>query len=540
MKKLLLPIAAFLLSTGVNAQTYFSDDFSSGNLNNWTLTNSDGDGFDWVIADYDDGAQEEHASSASWDGTAGVLTPDNWMVSTAIDLSAASGTINLDWKVYGQDQAYADENYTVYVGTSNSIVTLASSTTTFTEVVGTSAGYMSRTLDVSAFAGQTIYVAFRHHGVSDMFRLNIDDVKVKTPLNNDLLLSTVTVDNTSDGDRTFTIKCLNDGLNTVTAFDVDWSFDGGATSTENITGVNVAAGSTYDVVVNVNGVTPGVKGFNAEITTSDDDNSNNAFSASFTFVLPVPQFTGTDSNGNPFDLYDALGNGQAILLDFMASWCGPCESSTPEVSEWIQDNGSGSGIVQAIAISTESTDDDAVMNGLDWNGGFYHYPKFAYTAAGSALYSHYATMNNSNGIPLFVLICPDVNDPGHSTIIEMDAGYGAGMFTGQYNTSLNNCASATYTNSDGINQKGIVLENVSIYPNPANAEANVNITLSEAANVSVTIVNALGQTVYTNNLGDVNGEQLIKVNTTDLEEGIYFVQVSINGTVTTERFSVVK
>jgi len=43
MKKLLLPITALLLSTGINAQTYFSEDFSSGNLNDWTLTNADGD-----------------------------------------------------------------------------------------------------------------------------------------------------------------------------------------------------------------------------------------------------------------------------------------------------------------------------------------------------------------------------------------------------------------------------------------------------------------------------------------------------------------
>ncbi|WP_340155279.1 hypothetical protein [uncultured Winogradskyella sp.] len=49
------------------AQTYFSDDFSSGDLTSWTLTDSDGDTFNWNIANLE-AVQAEHATSASWDG----------------------------------------------------------------------------------------------------------------------------------------------------------------------------------------------------------------------------------------------------------------------------------------------------------------------------------------------------------------------------------------------------------------------------------------------------------------------------------------
>jgi len=539
MKKLLLPITALLLSTGINAQTYFSEDFSSGNLNDWTLTNADGDAFDWVIQDYTDG-QGNVATSLSWDATAGALTPDNWMVSSVIDLAAATGTVNLEWKVKGQDQSFVAENYTVYVGTAADIATLGASATNFNEVLTTSTGYMSRTLDVSAFAGQSIFVAFRHHNVSDMFRMNVDDIKVRTPLANDMLVQSVTVDNTSDGDRTFTITCLNDGLNAVTAYDLDWTFDGGAATTINTTGVNIASGATHTLTVNVNGVTPGAIDFTANITTADDDMTNNNNTTAFTFVLPILPYTGTDTDGNVFDLYTQLEAGQSVLLDFMASWCGPCEASTPEISEWIQVNGSGNGKVQAIAITTESTDSDAVMSGLNWNGGFYHYPKFAYDAENNTQYNHYATMNASNGIPLFVLICPNVNDPGHSEIIQMGAGYGAGMFlTGAYNTALNGCASATYDVS-GVEETVSKRINVSIFPNPAVDNANINLVLIENSNVSINMINALGQTVYTTEMNNVNGAQNVQVNTSNLETGMYFVNVTINGNTTTERINVTK
>jgi len=539
MKKLLLPITALLLSTGINAQTYFSEDFSSGNLNDWTLTNADGDAFDWVIQDYTDG-QGNVATSLSWDATAGALTPDNWMVSSVIDLAAATGTVNLEWKVKGQDQSFVAENYTVYVGTAADIATLGASATNFNEVLTTSTGYMSRTLDVSAFAGQSIFVAFRHHNVSDMFRMNVDDIKVRTPLANDMLVQSVTVDNTSDGDRTFTITCLNDGLNAVTAYDLDWTFDGGAATTINTTGVNIASGATHTLTVNVNGVTPGAIDFTANITTADDDMTNNNNTTAFTFVLPILPYTGTDTDGNVFDLYTQLEAGQSVLLDFMASWCGPCEASTPEISEWIQVNGSGNGKVQAIAITTESTDSDAVMSGLNWNGGFYHYPKFAYDAENNTQYNHYATMNASNGIPLFVLICPNVNDPGHSEIIQMGAGYGAGMFlTGAYNTALNGCASATYDVS-GVEETVSKRINVSIFPNPAVDNANINLVLIENSNVSINMINALGQTVYTTEINNVNGAQNVQVNTSNLETGMYFVNVTINGNTTTERINVTK
>lgn len=538
MKKFLCLLSGCALGISAQAQTYFSDDFSSGNLNNWTLVDSDGDGNDWYVLNFNDGIQNDHATSASYAGSA--LNPDNWMVSQAIDLTSATGTVFLTWKVYGQDQDWPAENYSVYVNTSSDVNTMITDGNAFTEVLTTSNGYMFRSIDISSHVGETVYIAFRHHNVSDEFRINLDDIEVMSVAANDLKVSNVLIDNSIEGDRTFQIIVTNNGTNPVSAFDLDWSFNGGSTTTVSPTGLNLEFGDSYTIEVPVNGtVAANNIPFVATITTSDDDDSNNSLTQNFNIVLPIRQYIATDSHGEDFNLYNSLSSGQAIILDFMASWCGPCESSTPEISAMIQNNGSGEGRVQALAISVEQTDNNSVLNNLDWNGGFYSYPKFAYTAENNAQYYHYGVnhdFNSGGSIPFFVMICPNVTDPGRSEIVKVDVGYGNGMFVA-YQSALDACPSATL--SIDINEEELETT-LSVYPNPAKESATVSFN-ADAENTSVEVINSLGQTVYSVELGSVMGQNEVNIPTSELAEGLYFVNVkNSNGSTATARLSVVK
>ncbi|PKR82151.1 hypothetical protein CW751_02095 [Brumimicrobium salinarum] len=538
MNKLLLG-ASLLFATGLSAQTYFEDDFSSPLSNNWTLIDGDEDNNNWLRPQTQQGATVEMATSKSYDNANGTpLTPDNWMISEVIDLSSAVGVTMLSWIARAQDQSFPDEKYSVYVGTASDTTSFIANGANFTDVVGyTGDDWSAESIDVSGFNGQTIYVAFRHHDVTDQFWLNIDDVKVAKVPDNDLSLNGLSLDKTIIGDRTVTVEVKNTGVNTVNSFDVSLDFDGDV-YTENVTGLNLNFGDVHSLNINITGVTAGVKTISAELTTSDDVATNNSISGSLEILNPIPQYIATDSEGNSFNLHDRLSNGQAIVLDFMASWCNPCLQSTPALSEFIENNGSGQGDVEALAITVEQTDDASVLNGLNWNGGFYEYPKFPYSATNVQHYSHYASnheLNAGGSIPFFLLICPDVQNPELSTIVKSDEGYSNGMFNA-YQTALDQCPTATMDVVEMTAQE----VDFKAYPNPANNVVNIDFELNTQEETTISIINTVGQTVVVNNLGSVTGVQSIQLNVADLEAGMYIVKVKTSNGEQTKRISVAK
>jgi hypothetical protein len=164
--------------------THFSDDFEDQDISDWTTTDSDGDTYNWGdIFQVNDGSGNPVSPvsmiSRSWQSAP--LTPDNWVVSSAVDLTTATAPITLEWKVQASAASWDLEEYSVYVSTSNSIGTLVNSTTTFNEIYNDPADastQYTRVLDLSAHAGETVYLAFRHWNCTDQDWLSIDDVNV--------------------------------------------------------------------------------------------------------------------------------------------------------------------------------------------------------------------------------------------------------------------------------------------------------------------------------------------------------------------------
>ena len=83
---------------------------------------------------------------------------------------------------------------------------------------------MARSLDVSSFAGQTVYVAFRHHNSTDWFRMNLDDISVRTIQANDVEMTSISTPTVSATGTNVTIAgtVTNKGANTITSLDVTW------------------------------------------------------------------------------------------------------------------------------------------------------------------------------------------------------------------------------------------------------------------------------------------------------------------------------
>ena len=186
MKKTLLLAGVVLASVfNANAQVVFSDDFNDLTLAPWTVIDADGDTRNWsVVQIQDNGGQPVGTPvlrSASWQTVP--LTPNNYAFTPAIDLSGffpGSGTAELSWKVMAIDAAWDLEQYTVYVGTENTVAHMLASPLSFNEPSLAGVNTLTeRTLDVTDYLGQIIYVAFRHHGVSDQFTMEVDDVAVE-------------------------------------------------------------------------------------------------------------------------------------------------------------------------------------------------------------------------------------------------------------------------------------------------------------------------------------------------------------------------
>ncbi len=190
MKKVLLTMTAFCAAVSLNAQIIYSEDFSDPATSGFTAADLDGDMNTWGF--YDVSASTAlhlnplgtAAGSQSWDGTIG-LNPDNLLISPAIDLSAASGTLMLMWDVASVEDAgstFAAEEYEVYVVNDPADVATASSVSG--EIVPDGGQVYTRSVDISGMAGSaTVYVVIRHFNTFDMNLLIVDNIMIEQTLN---------------------------------------------------------------------------------------------------------------------------------------------------------------------------------------------------------------------------------------------------------------------------------------------------------------------------------------------------------------------
>ena len=245
MKKIFtLFFALFMMAFCAKAQYLLQEGFEdvasgAGVLpSGWIVIDADNDGNNWYVLNNSQSSSggyiihsgEGHATSASYNNGS-PLTPDNWLISPAVTLTANA---TLTFWVAGQDPSYAAENYSVYISTTTSSnPTTADFTTQL--MTGTATGTMTQqSVNLSSYTGQTVRIAFRHHNVTDMFRLNLDDVEIfaqptgptiaASPLNIDF--GTVLVPGSSTANVTITTYNLTAGVTATATAPFEVSADG--------------------------------------------------------------------------------------------------------------------------------------------------------------------------------------------------------------------------------------------------------------------------------------------------------------------------
>ncbi len=160
------------------ANTHFYEGFEDGEIPaEWILIDQDGDGNQWEmhLASWSapNSGQYSVASYSWYDGN--TLTPDNWLISPSISVP---DNAHLRYYVAAISETYFAEHYQVRLSTTGT------NPDDFTEILidetltEANTEWTEKQADISAWAGETVHIAFVHNQSTDLFALKIDDISV--------------------------------------------------------------------------------------------------------------------------------------------------------------------------------------------------------------------------------------------------------------------------------------------------------------------------------------------------------------------------
>ncbi|XZF16633.1 T9SS type A sorting domain-containing protein [Chitinophagaceae bacterium MMS25-I14] len=161
-------------------------------------------------------------------------------------------------------------------------------------------------------------------------------------------------------------------------------------------------------------------------------------------------------------------------------------------------------------------------------------PMSGFGAANTAMIYKYYDLGDKNGSS--IMFSTDTSSYLPSVIIE-------GINTAAFNQEFHamgvhvKCSTCWQVNVKNVATN---IASVNAVPNPANNSVSIPVSMKESANVTVSLINTLGQTVKMQDLGNVNANQKATAtfNTADLASGVYIYNVTANGQRTTGRLVV--
>lgn len=303
MKKILLAFTMIGLISTINAQTVlFEDDFeaysppfNTGDGNyippGYTSYDVNGNGKTWGMSNPDFWTQPmgdiysgNFMISATYLQSGESIEAENILVLPAISIPAGSENVTLNYYVgSGTDTGYYAETYEVIVTTENSQSAILAATPIFSETLPSQGGF-DRTINLDAYAGQTIYISFFHTDSYDKWILGLDNIMVTAEEGEpteycipDPLLC-------DDGDLIYNVTFA--GINN----DSDCSPNGYGDYTGTVSPAFVVAGETYDISLTIG------DGWYEKVSMWIDFDNNGAFDPAERFDVVEGDMGGTLTN----------------------------------------------------------------------------------------------------------------------------------------------------------------------------------------------------------------------------------------------------
>lgn len=268
LKNYLFVFGLILLGNTAFSQIIFSEDFNGGSsFSGWTLINNDNRtpatnvGYvtdAWVVReDFDTtGVGDSVAVSTSWYSPAGAA--DDYMITPAIILSNVGYYLKFDAKA--QDPAFPD-GYEVLISNTTPTIAALNANTALYSTTAENATWTNRNIDLSAYGGDTVYIAWRNNS-NDKFLLLIDNISVYQAPPLDAALKSLNLNNVYTNNTAVSIDGVieNNGLSTITSLEVSWTADGGTTVNNDTLALNLNSFSTtnFSHIINWTATNPGM------------------------------------------------------------------------------------------------------------------------------------------------------------------------------------------------------------------------------------------------------------------------------------------
>lgn len=158
----------------------------------------------------------------------------------------------------------------------------------------------------------------------------------------------------------------------------------------------------------------------------------------------APDFTATDINGEVWNLYDLLDEGNTVILDFSATWCGPCWSyalggTLEDMYSTFGPEGTGDLYVFYLESDDSTTDADLNGTGTATTGDWVSITNFPIIDNASNIFDSYS----NTYYPTIYTVCP--NGTENTTTGEMEYSLvqsGQATFEGHVAAAFMDCSNS--------------------------------------------------------------------------------------------------
>lgn len=236
-------------------------------------------------------------------------------------------------------------------------------------------------------------------------------------------------------------------------------------------------------------------------------------------------FSILDCAGNPHELYADLDAGKVVIIEFFMTSCGSCITAGNTLEALKSDLlVEYPGMVKSYAFGYTNSYSCATVSSWVTTNGFTSIP----SDSGAAQVAYYGGF----GMPTIVVLGGGTN---HEVLGSPYIG-----FSSSDTTTMGSDIRDFLNGNVGIEDHHEALENLNIYPNPANGQVTISFDLSTSSDMAIEVTDLTGRIVLSvMNEKLISGTVVRTINTSGLAEGNYLIRINRNGEISHQKLAIV-